>query len=77
MILVDEPGSDRVGGEDRTSHRNIERRLRAGDLVSDFDSWLSLIMFSIRSSPFRFSFQRSMSSRFSTNTGIRTLGGIA
>src|SRR4030095_9537966 len=27
MILVDEPGPDRVGGEGRTSHRNIERRL--------------------------------------------------
>src|SRR5215471_6341310 len=27
MILVDEPGPDRLGGEGRTSHRNIERRL--------------------------------------------------
>jgi molecular chaperone GrpE len=27
MILVDQPAPDRVGGEGRTSHRNIERRL--------------------------------------------------
>lgn len=27
MILVDEPGPDRVGGEGRTSHRNTVRQL--------------------------------------------------
>jgi hypothetical protein len=27
MILVDEPGPDRVAGEGRTSHRNVVRRL--------------------------------------------------
>jgi len=75
--------------------------MRAGDLVSAFDSWRSSITFSSGSPPPHFSFRRSTwgfgapystdfpiqciswpvigrlkSSRFSINTGIRTLGGV-